>query len=758
MRKFLLVLFFISLNYNAYSQWFWQNPLPQGNSLNSVKFINDNTGWAVGNKGTIIKTINAGVTWTGQISICDSIITDVFFVDSLIGYACSNSSMLLKTTNGGQNWILKILSGNCSFNKVYFSNANTGYLSGADYSSGNGILLKTTNGGNNWTNIFISPYTYSSVDGFYVYSNNIIYAASGDNELQKTNNAGINWMTFIVGWGISKIYFPDTLNGLSFGGYSYGSTNYGIINKTTNGGNNFYSVLNSQDSVFTSYSFINSLTGYVSGYSGTIRKTTNLGTSWMTLNSSTSMKLNSIDFPNSNTGYSVGDYGMILKTTNTGTNWNSLYKGTQFSLYINYFINENTGFSGGDYVLLKTTNGGLNWITKLDTNIMYVKDIKFINENTGFILSSPRDRWSFIDSYLLKTTNNGENWNINLVISHSMYTNFELRSLSMINANTGWICGLQDDQIHWPYTTGMYLKTTNGGLNWTYFYKGYGVGLSKIFFSDNNNGLLFDDSVKVYKTSNAGINWNETTFYQSQNHLNFASCYFINSSTGWISYYKYYPRYSLIFKTTNGGNNWISQDSVYDIIFYSLFADSVGNCWAVGSKGDLYTPILSSAIYSSSNGGNNWIRQRTPTDYCLNSVYFVNKNTGWIVGNSGTIIKTTSGITSGIKPSSQMIPKGYILFQNYPNPFNPVTTIRYAIPRRSPTDPRSGTLRAFGDDKAVLKVYDVLGKEIETLVNEKLQPGTYSVEWNASQLPSGVYFYQLRTGDYIETKKMILLK
>jgi hypothetical protein len=102
------------------------------------------------------------------------------------------------------------------------------------------------------------------------------------------------------------------------------------------------------------------------------------------------------------------------------------------------------------------------------------------------------------------------------------------------------------------------------------------------------------------------------------------------------------------------------------------------------------------------------------------------------------------------------------LSQNYPNPFNPETKIKFSVPvdSRIRGNDRGG---AFGNDKGgngkvVLKVYDILGKEIETLVNEKLNPGTYEVTFNASQYPSGVYFYRLITGSFTDTKKMILLK
>jgi hypothetical protein len=97
----------------------------------------------------------------------------------------------------------------------------------------------------------------------------------------------------------------------------------------------------------------------------------------------------------------------------------------------------------------------------------------------------------------------------------------------------------------------------------------------------------------------------------------------------------------------------------------------------------------------------------------------------------------------GINPVSNEIPKSFLLMQNYPNPFNPATSIKFLIPI-------SGFI--------TIKIYDILGKEITSLLSENLQPGTYEVNWNASDYPSGIYFYKLTSGSYIGTKKMVLLK
>ncbi len=100
-------------------------------------------------------------------------------------------------------------------------------------------------------------------------------------------------------------------------------------------------------------------------------------------------------------------------------------------------------------------------------------------------------------------------------------------------------------------------------------------------------------------------------------------------------------------------------------------------------------------------------------------------------------------------------PKKFELIQNYPNPFNPTTNITYVIPRSEATRLRLGRT----DEVSVkLRVYDALGREVATLVNAKQSPGNYSVKFNASKLGSGIYYYTLRAGDFVQTKKMILMK
>jgi hypothetical protein len=111
------------------------------------------------------------------------------------------------------------------------------------------------------------------------------------------------------------------------------------------------------------------------------------------------------------------------------------------------------------------------------------------------------------------------------------------------------------------------------------------------------------------------------------------------------------------------------------------------------------------------------------------------------------------GMVIGIEPIGSTIPQRFELFQNYPNPFNPVTKIKFSIPFLPLT---KGEVE--GVSNVQLKIFDILGQEIVTLVNEKLQPGTYEATWDATNYPSGVHFYKLTTNSFNQTKKMVLLK
>jgi hypothetical protein len=190
-----------------------------------------------------------------------------------------------------------------------------------------------------------------------------------------------------------------------------------------------------------------------------------------------------------------------------------------------------------------------------------------------------------------------------------------------------------------------------------------------------------------------------------------------------------------ILRTTDGGQNWVTQTSgIIQWLIGVSFTDS-NNGTAVGLEG---------VILRTTNGGQNWVSQTSGTTNGLVDVCFTDASNGTAVGAGGTILRTINGGVSFVEEEKiAVVPNDYNLAQNYPNPFNPSTTIRYSVPQSS---------------QVIIKVFDILGNEIETLVNEQKSTGTYEITWFAGNLPSGVYFYRLQAGNFVETKKMILMK
>lgn len=153
-----------------------------------------------------------------------------------------------------------------------------------------------------------------------------------------------------------------------------------------------------------------------------------------------------------------------------------------------------------------------------------------------------------------------------------------------------------------------------------------------------------------------------------------------------------------------------------------------------------YAVGLTGTILKSVDGGATWNSEVSGTTEFLTDVYFLNSNYGFAAGTEGTILQYGSAVSV---ENVNLNAADFSLNQNYPNPFNPSTIIQFAIPQSS---------------FVTLEVFNALGEKVNVLVSEELDAGTYNYEWNASNFTSGMYFYRLQTADFIETKKMILMK
>ena len=194
-------------------------------------------------------------------------------------------------------------------------------------------------------------------------------------------------------------------------------------------------------------------------------------------------------------------------------------------------------------------------------------------------------------------------------------------------------------------------------------------------------------------------------------------------------------------KTTDGGKTWFEKqffETAYYVQGIGFANDTLG--WIGGNS--------SQPTYFTTDGGDTWASAEFGTR--INRFYFVNELLGYAGGQ--TVYKYTGQIVTSIEDLEK--PSGFSLSQNYPNPFNPTTKIKFTIPQLEPVE--GGTNN--GILYVTLKIYDNLGKEVMTVVDEQMRPGENEIEIYAGDLASGVYYYQLQAGTFVDSKKMIVLK
>jgi hypothetical protein len=206
-------------------------------------------------------------------------------------------------------------------------------------------------------------------------------------------------------------------------------------------------------------------------------------------------------------------------------------------------------------------------------------------------------------------------------------------------------------------------------------------------------------------------------------------------------------RNSSVYISTNNGGNWTSAGTGIPVGSYLFTLHSVGQFVFAGFN--YQSPTSANGIYRSSNNGANWtpVNDGLPNPYSINVIAVMGTN---MYGSALGVWKRPLSQLTDVREIASGIPGSFSLEQNYPNPFNPTTKIRFSLSSQERDGVRS--------QHVSLNVYDILGKEVATLVNEELKPGTYETTFSTNGLASGMYIYRLKAGQYSETKSMLLMK
>lgn len=699
-----------------------------------VFFINESTGWVVGNLGSIYKSTDGGQNWQKQQSNINSHLKVAFFLDEQKGFAIGDSCKFLSTTDGGSTWkvdkISAIPSISASIYSVYFADNLKGWILAS--SSSAGWILSTTDGGVNWTiNLTV---TGKSMNKMKFFEPNKGIACGKDAATIYYTSDGINWtlaptpllggfnysrsdlrniyMTsateaYIVGWGtlvgaqptiylkttdggatwvyltqsesnrtydnLYNLWFKDANNGIATGGATLGS----LVARTTDGGQNWIPIKAPFGSV------LYGITGFgnkvwISGGGGLLAYSSDFGETWQLLTPMPSGTIYSIEFPTSLVGYAAGFDGVLHKTTDGGETWRGGYLSAgnkTINIQSIFFVNENVGYAACSYQMVaKTTDGGTTWS-------------EIIPASTS-----------------AKTT------------SYSAY---------FINVDLGFVVGKLDDGLDIIY------KTTDGGSTWTNKMDVTGKNLRDVAFKDENNGIIVGLEFTARFTTDGGTNWSIPTF--------------INLPTGFDT--KTANVYSVRFISENEaiavGNKFILKSSDSGASWSYIQTSSANQLNSVSSGSNLVYAVGVKEAWQSTDAGNTWtnIFDTTLFEGTLNSSTVDPNGNAWFGAGSSSIYTNRTWV--GVEHEGHPIPNGYELKQNYPNPFNPTTVIDYKLGNSS---------------FVTLDVFDVLGKRVARLVDAYQPGGNYSVKFNPEKLSGAVYFYRLKVDGKVSSKKMILIK
>ncbi len=734
---FLLMVFAVSVGYSQSNpDWKWIHPYPQSQYLRWIKAVDANIWYAAGDYGMFLKTTNAGLNWrTSTVGYPSTLYPGAGILqNNLCGYFLNANTGFLgvqsvrgiaKTTNGGATFdTIQILpTGSGGTYGFSFINSQTGYLCGTSTLKS----MKTENGGLNWTQLPNMSGITTTLYSVYASDTNNIKLASTSGNVYITTNAGLNWITSNVGT-TNTLYNLNFIN--SNTGYVCGSG--GLFRYTTNGGLNWtgtnppttsslYNVVISGTDVYVS--------GYVSAYE--LYKTTDNGTTWTAvsyLGAPTITGFLAYSFDKfGNNMMLVGTYGEMIKSTDNGSNWSSMNYRVSLANMVDIYAQSNNGRviaigsnANVPDIIFYSSNGGNNWTAADYRATDNLSSIDMINSLTGYISG----RWG----RFAKTTNGGVTWDTSLT-ANPLLSPYYCNGVDFINVNTGWIVGgtpsIGGNTKIW--------KTTDGGVNWTEQVSAYSgpVGV-KINMLNANTGYM-THSAGFQKTTNGGENW-VLTSAPASGSVTYNNIKVIDSVTVYTG-----GNNSQVYGTTNGGVSWDSLN--FPVKAGTIFTTDWYNK-NIGVAG-----AVIGVVGRTTNRGQSW-EIFNVGGYTIYSVKMVHPDTIFAVaGNTfgAMVFKYSRGtVTSGFTYESR-VPTEYSLKQNYPNPFNPVTTIEFDLLKAAIVS---------------IKIYDLAGREYSTdISNLNLIQGNYKLNFNGSQLSSGVYFYSLVVdGVTVSSKRMVLIK
>ena len=666
--------------------------------------------------GDIFTSVDNGVSWTKRGKVPGVFITRLTAGSEALFARSSNG--LYRSTNQGDTWELQLDPG-IFIGKVFAT--GTQVLA----PTGNGLFY-SSNSGTDWTNVTGNlPLTVHAV----TIHNGDLYAGMLDSAVYRSTNNGVSWFP---AWNISTrsdVNFLATFGNTIYAAHSGEAR---LFSSTDNGASWSQSDILSigtineyvNDLLITSFGIVVPIlyqTSFSLPWGGGVYVSTN-GTSWSSNNNGLIPRwIDAVTFAQDDV-LAATRGGGIFRSTNQGQSW----------------IQSSTGLVKSRILHLSYTNGGEKFYSSIYGGGFFISNDSaqtWETRNTGFenIFSLPVITQFLIkgsawfagteDDGLYKSTNEGLGW-FKAGMDPFPFTGLALRSNDIFATQT--------------VADGVF-RSTDDGFSWIQIMSGF-TTLAPTCLAIGGAGTIFVGIYEgsVLRSTNNGTNWVGSFLGGGAipRYIRFiGSTMFAGTSNG-------------VYRSTNFGINWTPSNNGMELIDVNFIA--------IQDTNTLFASTVDSGLYVSLDNGNSW--------FAFNDGLPTLKLTG--VRVMGTYLYCgTNGYGVWRRPISDIVTEvnennisekssDFELGQNYPNPFNPSTKIRFSIP--------AVTLSEVEWSLVTLKIYDVLGNEIATLINEEKPAGTYEVEFNTSSIKhfpsSGIYFYQLKCGSFIQTKKMSLLK
>ncbi len=727
--------------------------------LRGVSFINADTGFIVGYPGLILHTTNGGTTWLHDSSGTIDSLERIQFINKTTGWVVGLDGDILHTTDGGHHWVPQASNVTNSLYSISFVNENVGTVVG-NYST----ILRTTDGGGSWAQQSSPVYSHFNAVSFVNVDTGTAVGTWG--MIIHTIDGGTTWTTQASGttehlYGVS---FPSANEGIIDG-------DHGLVLRTTNGGETWTPQSSGTANWLERSFFVDVQIGVIVGYNGTILHTFDGGITWINQISGTANALRGVSFVSNEIGTVVGDYGTILRTTSAG------FPIAPFNLSARAvdFGSVRIGVGKTEHVTATNPSKDSLYVTDLSTDSTFS-----ISPNASRI--GPFMSQDYVITFLTSQIGRSQG---DIIFAHrapiSPDTTNTLDTVHVEGTGVDPIFPLFDVVTDVPNDQGgkvtlvwdaSSLDTNTTMLTFYSIWRALPQGQAQPGAASSSNALaksFAGNGYLVRELDGVKYSWewlgNQPAHRFSQYSYTASTLY----DSSWTTDGKHY---FLVSAQTSDPNTFYDSniDSGHSADNLPPRPPTNFNAWQTGDNLELHwnpnseLDFFRYLLYRSQSPQID-PEQSTPLATISDTIFVDHvplngKNVYYVVyarDIHGNLSQASNEIGLNITEVGQRdaLPAEYDISQNYPNPFNPTTRIRYQLPVES---------------KVSLRIYNLLGQEVRTMVNENQSPGYKSIEWNSADnlgniLPSGLYLLDFEATDitnssrsYSEVRKLLLMR